>query len=306
MNTKIKIVLPLLLISYFLSYSQNKPIDTIPFVIEKDNRIYTYCKVNEKDSLYFLIDTGASDMVINSNRLHKIKMDFNSVVENTGTTGINSVKQSRNNTLFWGKQKYDNVKFISIPYNNELWDGVLGLSILRKHTIKIDYDTKQIYLYDKQNYKTNNKNKLKITYQYNVPFIDLEIETLDKKQRKLKCEIDTGSDRIIDISTSYVNENKLLNVYTTAFATTKVQGDNEGVIYNVYFPKVKISNYELYKIPGGVAQIQNGIMNIKGIDGMIGNWFLKRFNLTFDFKNDYLYLEPNNYLHTRYFEFLTE
>ena len=150
----------------------------------------------------------------------------------------------------------------------------------------------------------------KRTYAHNVPVINIDIETIDKENRTLRLEIDSDSDRIIDISTSYVNNNKLLEVYTTAYATTKVvgssDGNNSGVIYNVYFPKVRLADYELYKIPGGVAQIQSGIMNTNEIDGMIGNWFLKRFNLTFDFKNDYLYLEPNNYLHTPYYEFLTE
>jgi hypothetical protein len=290
-------------------FSKNIPIDTIPFILEKDNRIYTYCKVNNSDSLYFLIDTGASDMVIRTNRLSKVKMNFDSELQNMGVTGTNTVKVSTNNIFSWGDQNIEESSFIAIPYPNEKWDGVLGLSILKRYVIKIDYDTKQIYLYNKDNYQAPNKKGLKITYKHNVPFVDVEIETIDNKNSTLSLELDTGSDRIIDISTSYVNSNKLLDVYTTTFATTKVSGssdgNNNGVIYNVYFPKVKIADYELYKIPGGVAQIQNGIMNMNGVDGMIGNWFLKRFNLTFDFKNNYLYLEPNNHLHTRYFNFLT-
>ena len=77
-------------------------------------------------------------------------------------------------------------------------------------------------------------------------------------------------------------------------------------MYNVYFPTVKISAFDLYKIPGGLGQVAFGIMNKEGIDGMIGNWFLKRFNLTFDFENDYLYVEPNNYLYTPFYSFLTK
>jgi hypothetical protein len=309
MSYKRFLIFIILTISYSIVFSKNIPIDTIPFILEKDNRIYTYCKVNNSDSLYFLIDTGASDMVIRTNRLSKVKMNFDSELQNMGVTGTNTVKVSTNNIVNWGNQNIEESSFIAIPYQNEKWDGVLGLSILKRYVIKIDYDTKQIYLYNKDNYQAPNKKGLKITYKHNVPFVDVEIETIDNKNRTLSLELDTGSDRIIDISTSYVNSNKLLDVYTTTFATTKVSGssdgNNNGVIYNVYFPKVEIADYELYKIPGGVAQIQNGIMNMNGVDGMIGNWFLKRFNLTFDFKNNYLYLEPNNYLHTRYFNFLT-
>lgn len=309
MNYKQIIIFTLLTITCSCTFAQNQPIDTIPFILEEDNRIYTYCKVNDSDSLYFLIDTGASDLVISSNHLSKVNMTFNSEITNHGTTGTNTVKLSANNTFSWGKQNITEASFLTIPYPNERWDGVLGLSVLKKYVVTIDYDTQQIYLYDKNTYQAPNKKGLKISYKHSIPFVDVEIKTKDQIVRTLSMELDTGADRIIDISTSYVNKSKLLEVYTSTFATSKVvssDGNTAGLIYNVYFPKVKLADYEMYKIPGGVAQIQSGIMNKVGIDGMLGNWLLKRFNLTFDFKNDYLYVEPNNYLHTRYFDFLTK
>ena len=294
--------------SSFLLFAQNTPIDSIPFKLEKDNRIYSYLKVNNTDSLYFLIDTGASDMVISSRNKSKAKIEINSSTQNKGTTGVNKVGMSTNNVVQWGNQRIDNLNFLSIPYPNEKWDGVLGLSLMRKYTVKIDYDAMLIYLYDKKTYQNKNPNGLKIKYKHQVPFVDVCIKTIDDKTHNLSLEIDTGSDRIIDISTSYVNKKKLLDVYKSSFANSTVTSSdgNSGTIFNVYFSKVKISNFELYKIPGGVAQIQFGLMNMIDIDGMIGNWFLKRFNLTLDFQNDYLYLEPNNYIYTPFYEFLTK
>jgi len=296
-----------LLLSPILLFAQNKPIDSIPFKLEKDNRIYTYIKVNKSDFLYFLIDTGASDMVINSEKLSKVNMTFDSNVQNTGTTGVNTVKSSTSNLLSWGNQNLTNVRFISIPFPNEKWDGVLGLSVLKRYNVKIDYNKMQIYLYEKNIFKNEDLHKIKIHYVKKVPIIEIKIKTIDNKIHTLKMEIDTGSDRIIDISTPYVNNNNLLDIYKSSFATSTVTSSdgNSGTILNNYFPIVTIANFEFYKIPGGLAQIEFGIMNTDGIDGIIGNWFLKRFNLTFDFKNDYLYLEPNNNLHTTYYEFLT-
>lgn len=291
-----------------LLLGQNTPIASIPFQLENDNRIYTYLKVNKSDSLYFLVDTGASDMVINSEISSKVDMNFNSTVSNMGTTGVNQVKMSTGNTVLWGTQKSTGLDFIAIPYPNEKWDGVLGLSLLTQFVVKIDYSTMLIYLYDRDSYQSPNSSKLKISYAHNVPIIEVKIKTVDNKTRNLRLEIDTGSDRVIDISTSYVNRHKLLDVHPKAFATSTVTSSdgNSGKILNHYFPVVTIADYELYKIPGGLAQIDFGIMNTDEIDGIIGNWFLKRFNLTFDFENDYLYLEPNNNLHTAYYDFLTK
>lgn len=288
--------------------AQNTPIASIPFQLEDDNRIYTYLKVNKSDSLYFLVDTGASDMVINSEILSKVDMNFNSTVSNMGTTGVNQVKLSTDNTVLWGTQALKNLDFISIPYPNEKWDGVLGLSLLTRFVVKIDYSTMLIYLYDRDKYQNSSSSKVKISYAHNVPIIEVKIKTVDNKTRNLRLELDTGSDRVIDISTSYVKRHRLLDVHPKAFATSTVTSSdgNSGKILNHYFPVVTISDFELYKIPGGLAQIDFGIMNSDEIDGIIGNWFLKRFNLTLDFENDYLYLEPNNNLHTAYYKFLTK
>lgn len=45
-------------------HAQSKPIESIPFVIER-NHIYLNVKVNEIDSLKFLFDTGADGSCVN-------------------------------------------------------------------------------------------------------------------------------------------------------------------------------------------------------------------------------------------------
>ncbi len=292
--------------SPLLAEAQSKPMDSIAFFLKEDNRIYTHCQVNHSDTLLFLIDTGASDMVLNTNSPRKMDVTYNTTTVNTGTTGQSEVRASSGNQFLWGHQKKKDVSFIGIAYANERWDGVLGLSVLRQYVVRIDYDRMFIYLYDQAGYRNDQQQKLKMTYAHQVPMIEVEIETIDQRKRKVKVEVDTGSDRIFDLSTSYVNTQKLLEVYRSAFATSTITSSDggKGIIYNVFFPKVNFSNYQLYRIPGGVAQIQFGVMNTVGFDGMIGNSLLKRFNLTLDFKNDELTMEPNNNMYTPFYDFL--
>ncbi len=40
------------------------------------------------------------------------------------------------------------------------------------------------------------------------------------------------------------------------------------------------------------------------IDGMIGNNFLKRFNMVIDFKDNKIYLQPNNFYYVPFYDFL--
>lgn len=54
----------------------DNPIGSIPFAIAGDSRIYVTASVNGSDSLRFLVDTGASDVVLNPNS-PKLKDRFN-------------------------------------------------------------------------------------------------------------------------------------------------------------------------------------------------------------------------------------
>jgi hypothetical protein len=56
-------------------------------------------------------------------------------------------------------------------------------------------------------------------------------------------------------------------------------------------PKLKIGDFEMYQIPLNIQQLE--IENV-GYNENIGNKILKRFNTVIDFKNNYIYLKPNN------------
>ena len=283
----------------------NTVLDSIPFSLEADNRMYTWCKVNQSDSLLFLIDTGASGMVINSNRLDKVNMVFDKKVTNLGTTGTTEIPSSSSNSFTWGGQNHKNISFVSIPYQNERWDGVLGLSILTRYVVEINYDKKLIYLYDKNTYKNKSSNKIKMEFRHQVPFVALEIKTKGKVFRPL-LEVDTGSDRVIDLSTPFVKKHRLSTHFDLPYAISTITSSdgNSGRINNVYFDQVNIAKFSLYRVAGGWSEVQFGMLNSPECDGMIGNNFLKRFNLVFDFESNYLYWSPNNYIYTPFYTFL--
>ena len=48
-------------------FAHAQVMDSIPFELGKDNRVYIHCRVNDSDTLRFLFDTGATDMVLNPN-----------------------------------------------------------------------------------------------------------------------------------------------------------------------------------------------------------------------------------------------
>lgn len=58
------------------------------------------------------------------------------------------------------------------------------------------------------------------------------------------------------------------------------------------------------RVAGAFSTLTSGMQSKEDIDGMIGNNFLKRFNMFIDFKNNLLYLQPNNFYYAPFYDFL--
>lgn len=284
------------------------PVGEIPFVVESDGRIYVTAFANGSDSLKFLVDTGASTIVLNPNslrlfgRIHKGK-----AVENIGTTGENTVTESKDNNIKIGTIEYTKAKCVNIPYSPDLWDGVFGLNGLRAFNIEINYDEHKIFCYSKEEpVEIDDKHAvpLTFTYRHDVPFVEIPV-TLGDSTYNVQLEVDTGSDRAIDLSTTFVSRNNLLGT-KKPFATSRITSSDggSGELKNIYFDKVTIGEYALPRFPGAFSTLTEGILCENDVDGMMGNNFLKRFNMLIDFKAGRIYLQPNNMIYTPFYGFL--
>lgn len=288
---------------------EDTPVGEIPFVIAEDSRIYVTAFVNGSDSLRFLVDTGASLLTINTNS-PKLKgfIHHGEPINNLGTSGENTIQYSNDNSVKIGSVLYDNAGCAHIPFPPEELDGVLGLNGLAAFNIEINYDDFKIYCYSKDSLTVDNSYvPFPFTYKYNVPFIHLPVK-LNSTLHNLLLEVDTGSDRVIDLNTPFVNRNSLLETQKP-FAVSHIASSSDGgsgELRNVFFDEVIVGPYAMPKVAGSFSTLASGMLSKEDIDGMIGNNFLKRFNMLIDFKNNNLYLQPNNFYYTPFYDFLVK
>lgn len=285
---------------------KNDPVGVIPFTIAEDGRIYVTAFVNGSDSLRFLVDTGASSIVLNTNSLKLKGLIHNGKsVDNLGTSGENTIEYSNDNIVKVGTIQYDKAGCAHIPYPPEYWDGVLGLNGLSAFNIEINYDDFNIYCYPKESLNVDASYvQLPFVYKYNVPFVCLPVR-LNGCLHNLSLEIDTGSDRIIDINTPFVIKNNLLETQKP-FAISRIASSDggSGELKNVFFDEVIIGPYIMPRVAGAFSTLTSGMQSKEDIDGMIGNNFLKRFNMVVDFKDNMIYLQPNNFYYAPFYDFL--
>ena len=115
------------------------------------------------------------------------------------------------------------------------------------------------------------------------------------------------SDRVLDMNTPFVRQNDLLGTQSP-FAISRITSSdsNAGELQNVFFDEVRLGNMNFYKIPGAFSTVTEGVQASQEMDGVLGNNFLQRFNITLDLQNGYIYLEPNNLIYKPFYHFLIE
>ena len=143
-------------------------------------------------------------------------------------------------------------------------------------------------------------------YKYDVPFITVPAK-INGSVYDLLLEVDTGSDRVLDLNTPFVNSHNLLDTQKP-FAISRISSSDggSGELKNVFFEEVRIGQYVLPKVAGAFSTLTEGMQSKSDIDGTLGNNFLKRFNMVIDFDGQTIWLQPNNYLYTPFYGFLVK
>lgn len=294
------------------------PIDTIPFELGADNRLYVTVYINGQDDrpLRFVLDTGATDVVLNSNSPRT-----EGLAAFTGSEEINSANSvetmpstESSQVVRMGSRAISGLELVAIPYPPDAWDGVLGLSYLRNFDVRIDYRRKSIFLYelgDGQKAASDKAVRLKMDYRLGdpgdpgVPVVPVGVR-VGGVDYLVSVEVDTGSDRVFDLNTPFVRHNGLLGTQKP-FAISRIAGTvkDGDELQNVYFDSVTLGDsLTLPRIPGAFSTVTTGVQASDAMDGVLGNNFLQRFNQLYDFKNNYLYLEVNDRLYTPFYDFL--
>lgn len=293
------------------AWGEVTPVDTIPFELGADNRLYVKVYINGQDDrpLRFLLDTGATDVVLNSNSPRTEGLAaFTGSVENSGANSVETIPSTApSQVVRTGSRAISGLKLIAIPYPPDAWDGVLGLSYLRNFDVCIDYRRKAIFLYelgDGQKAASDKAVKLKMDYRLGVPVVPVGVK-VNGVDYQVSVEVDTGSDRVFDLNTPFVRRNGLLGTQKP-FAISRIAGTvkDGGELQNVYFDSVSLDWLALPRIPGAFSTVTTGVQASEAMDGVLGNNFLQRFNQLYDFKNNDLYLEVNDRLYTPFYDFL--
>jgi len=255
---------------------------------------------NNEDSLNFILDTGASDISLDSSTCSKYKMEpLLSDRYVVGIGGSRRMKMIYNRTMHLEGLRIDSLNLMVADYDilgsiyGEKIDGILGNVFFSKYIVRIDYDSSKIYVYSKGSIRYPRGGFL-----LKPTFAILPIQATyvrDNLDVNSHFYFDIGAGLCLLLSNDFVNDSSFLKPKRKPL-TMQAQGlGGKADLKITYVEEVRLGPYRFRKVPTYIFYDEHHITNYPTIGGLLGNDLLRRFNIIFNYDKQDIYLYPNSH-----------
>ncbi len=282
--------------------AQNVPAVSIP-LMQQGNYLFISVKVNDKDSLHFMFDTGAEFTVINESVADAVLKGTDRNASVTGGTGKTAARLFKKQQIKIGSLELKDVKIISIPLNHFYtnqgikMDGVIGQDLMDRFIIEVNVDESLFKLYNKENFMyTGPEQPIQILDVKGDKHGAIAIDLTLKNGKKMpgKFVLDTGSGSCLSLNIPFAEDNQVLQSMPATY-TKLTYGASQDVVTsnNGRLAAIQIGQYNFANCTASIKITNKGSYMRKTRSGVVGNQILSRFNAVYDFMGKKLYLSPS-------------
>jgi hypothetical protein len=265
------------------------------------------------DTLNFLFDSGAGAGLLDSAVARRIFRDGHfGDITGTGAGGSTRMQMLENREVFLGGIRVDSVTLLVNNLDNlsstlgRRLDGIIGYSLLKKFVTRIDLDEGTLSLYkDIGDVKAEKGRPLDFEFSPEIGFLPRvsgRFTTVEGEAFSGWFFMDSGAGLTAMLNTPMVNAHRLLGRVGKTLRLKTVGMTSSSDRYIARIKDFSFGGYVFKDVPLSLSQVTSGVNAMEGYWGLLGNEFLFRFNLTFDYVHNAIYLQPNKYYATP-FEF---
>ena len=283
---------------------KKRRITRVPFEFQA-NLVIIPVKVNDSDTLRFILDTGVSSILLTdpsvSKKLglkfiRKVKIagagegeeiEAGIVIDNT--IRIGDIIGYRQNLVVLQDDHLKLSEFVGTPVH-----GIIGYEIFNRFTVTMDFSTNEIILENPEHYKykPSKGERFPITIEDNKPYLSVMELMNDNQSTPIKVILDTGAGHALSLESSDIPlPNKVLKAQLGRGLNGIING-NLGRI-----PLLKVGKFEMKNLvasfPDSSSYRQKHTF-LTERQGSIGCEFLRRFKVTFNYRDQYIVLKPIN------------
>ena len=283
------------------SFAQDNSALIVPFKVNNEHLIIEV-SLNNSGPLHFIFDSGAGGTLINKKLADSLNLTTRIYRKNVGVSGSHKVGVIRGVGLGLADTEIAPITVLSSSTEFEELDngskvyGVIGFAILSRFVVNIDYSKNELRLYNSANFEYKGSGKaIPTTLTQNLPLVDASVLMYDSTVFKGRFMVDTGSRTDLIISSPTVFKyNMAENVgdHYTVRANIGTSDRRTKIRYG-RLASFELSGYKFANIPVALSSDNKGVLSLEFMNGIIGNRLLQRFNLTFDYSRNVIYLEPS-------------
>lgn len=268
--------------------------------------------INEKGPFNFILDTGVGPMVItdhsiikdlNLKNLRPIKINglgkgleidallCNELSARIGTASIANIPAAILQNDIFGLSSYVGTKIY----------GLIGYSFFSSFTVELKYSSKRLVFHVPKSKTKFKGERIPIQLINSKPYVHITIQTPELGEVSTKMVVDNGASHAVSMET--FNEKPFPVPATSISANLGIglSGPISGRIGRI--PKILIGRHELKNVVASYPIYEDAASKtlLLNRNGNLGADILSRFNVTFDYLNDAMYLQKN-YMFKRPFE----
>ena len=252
------------------------------------------------DTLNFIMDTGSAGISLDSTtciRMNIIPVQTDKLISGVG--GVRTISYVNNQSLLLGQIRIDSLYFhvgdyqiLSSEYGDRI-DGIIGDSFYKRYIVRIDYDSSEMYVYSKGNFKYPKGGFiLKPTFS-NLPSEWAGIH--DIREVKARFYFDTGAGLCVLLNSDFIGDSSILNPEKKPFPIQAHGLGGKVIMHVTTIKEFKLGPYHFRNLPAHIFDDVYHITSYPYIDGLIGNDVLRRFNIILNYDKRIFYLTPNSH-----------
>ena len=272
----------------------------IPFD-RRGNHIYMRGRVNDSDSLWIVLDTGASGNVIDAGVAKRLGLESRSVGQGRGAGGTVEAGMVESVTIRLPGATLEGTSIVTMPLEpfrrqtGRPMEVIIGAPLLDRCVLRVDYAAGVIELLPSETFEYTGKGAiLPLTFEYRHPYITARVELPGRKPIEGRFVVDLGSSQALILNPRFIKDQDVMETIPRT-----IEGRGRGVGGLVPSRIGRVARIELggfgFEQPLTMLPVSEQSMVGAGI-GNIGGDIMRRFTVTFDYAGRRMILEPNRHL----------
>jgi len=277
----------------------------IPAEVE-DRHVFVPVRVNASDAGRFYLDSGAGGSVVTKAWAEQIGLKFEGAMRAAGTAAASSLALAKNVVLSLPKVEFPLASITvldatGMPQPARRWEGLLGYDVLSRVVVRVDYQRKEITVYDPAVFVPSERAAaLPVTFLGNWPLVAAKILLPGRPPIETKCFIDTGAAGLM-FSAPFTNMNHVADIVTKTEAGSIYGAGGETKRWAGRIVGLELGPYSLHDpVAGFSSDAKEGALASPDIGAIVGGEILERFTVTFDYPHHRILLEPNSHFGDRF------